>query len=215
MSNPLIHIVDDDPAFSEALGFLLSSVGLDYQIYPNAQLFLDRYRESEAPSCILLDLCLPGPLDGLGLLPVLAQRAIHLPVVMLSGHGDVPQAVKALHHGALDFLSKPCDEQVLLERVQQALDSDQIRRQRSQRQHSLQECYAQLTAREREILALVVQGFSNRGIADHLGISAKTVELHRARVMEKMRADSLPDLVRMALQLGLLSDFVDAPDHQS
>ncbi|HXH02362.1 MAG TPA: response regulator [Candidatus Competibacteraceae bacterium] len=210
-SAALVYLIDDDAAFREALALLLTSVGLQVRGYADAASFFADYRGDEEVGCLLLDLRLPGPLDGLGIQHELVQRGIGLPVIILSGHGDVQQAVRALRQGALDFLQKPCNDQQLLDKVHQCLVLDRTRRARVARRAELERRYSTLTPREREVMHWVVRGTSNKDIAVKLGISSKTVELHRANVMEKMAASSLSALIKMALEIGLLAGFAEDP----
>lgn len=196
---PIIHVVDDEPALRESLALLFESAGWLTWTYADAADFLARYRP-EYPGCLILDLRLPG-MDGLQLLEELQRRGLNLQVIMLTGHGDIPQAVQAIQSGALDFLSKPCDTDQLLECVQRALQRDLTERRRQRRLATAKARYDLLSPREREVLDGVVTGQPNRVIAETLGLSLATVESHRRHVMHKLRANSLADLVRLCESL--------------
>lgn len=195
---PIVFIVDDEPAVCSALRWLMQSVGLAVQTYASAEQFLDAY-SPEQPGCLILDVRMPG-MSGLKLLETLRTRKIQLPVLLLTGHGDVPMAVRALKMGAVDFLEKPWNNQELLDRVQNMLQQDdQLRRARqAQTERSMR--LGRLTPRECEVLDLLVKSLSSKQIADTLGISEKTVETHRSHVMHKMGARSLAQLLSMVLR---------------
>jgi len=194
-----VYVVDDDAAMRDSLCWLLSSVSLRAKAYASADDFLADWDPS-MPGCLLLDLRMPG-LNGLELQERLVKDGHQIPIIFLSGHGDVPTAVRAMQAGATEFLTKPFSERFLLERVQAALEQDaQIRRHRRAAE-VLEARYAVLTLREREVLHLVVSGKVNREIAEILCISPKTVELHRSNLMKKMHADSVPNLVAMCLSI--------------
>ena len=197
-----VFVVDDDEAMRESLAFLLEALDMEVRSVASAQDFLARYRPPCLPACLLLDVRMPG-MSGLDLQEVLGEHRIELPVIMITAYADVPMAVRAMHQGAVDFLEKPFNEQQLLDCIQKAIarDSD-LQRTREQTQE-IQGRLARLTPREREVLQLVVRGLLNKQSAGELDLSMKTVEQHRARVMEKMEADSLASLVRMALAVGL------------
>lgn len=196
-----VFVVDDDDAMRESLAFLLDSLDLEVRSFPSAQEFLSRYSPSVSPSCLLLDVRMPG-MSGLDLQGVLKKHRIELPVIVISAYADVPMAVRAMHQGAVDFLEKPFNERQLLDCIQKAiadnLEQQQIREQTQEIHNRL----TRLTPREREVMQLVVGGLLNKQIASELDLSMKTVEQHRARVMEKMEADSLASLVRMALTVA-------------
>ncbi len=199
---PTIYIVDDDEAMRESLQFLMESVELPARSFASAQDFLDFYR-ADMPGCLLLDVRMPG-MGGLELQEKLRSKDIKLPVIIMTGYADVPMAVRAMQAGALDFIEKPLNEQRLLDRVYKALEhEEEIRRARNEIE-PIRSRLARLTPREHEILGLVVQGLLNKQIASRLDLSMKTVEQHRARVMEKMEAGSLAELVRMAIAAGVL-----------
>jgi len=196
---PTIFIVDDDEAVRDSLRWLMESVGLRAQTYSSAQAFLEACHADQS-GCLLLDIRMPG-MSGLDLQERLVTEGIELPVIIITGHGDVPMAVRALKNGALDFVEKPFNDQLLLDCVNRAIAEDAERRRNLAHGAALRERFSLLTPREREVLGLVVDGTPNKLIAAELGVSLKTVEAHRARVMEKLEADSLSHLVRMALAL--------------
>ena len=195
-----VFVVDDDPAMRDSLKFLIGSVGLKVECYTSAEDFLEAY-DPERPGCIVLDVRMPG-LSGLELQDRLREDRFAPPVLLITGHGDIPMAVRALKAGAFDFIEKPFSDQVLLERIQQALNLDTRRRRALEKLTEIESRRTRLTAREREVFEIVVTGKPNKVIANELGLSQKTVEVHRAHVMEKMRANSFADLVRMAVSLG-------------
>ncbi|NIR29952.1 MAG: response regulator transcription factor [Gammaproteobacteria bacterium] len=200
MAAPTVFIVDDDDAVRDALQLLMESAGLRAEAYASGQAFLDAYRLDRA-GCLVLDIRMPG-LSGLELQEHLSAAGISLPVIMLTGHGDVPAAVRALKAGAVDFLEKPYDSDMLLERVQQAITRDAQERRVSSLQAETTQRLEQLTPREREVMELIVAGKANKVVAFELQISERTVELHRARIMKKMGVRSLPELMRLVLRSG-------------
>jgi two-component system response regulator FixJ len=201
-TRPAVFVVDDDAAVRDALKFLLRSVGHPVETYGSAIDFLDSYRD-DRPGCIVLDIRMPG-MSGLELQEKLLERRSILPVIFITGHGDVPMAVEAMQAGAMDFIQKPFRDQDLLDRINQALEKDAAMRQSIKQLNSIRERLASLTPREREVMDLVVHGKANKVIASDLDLSQRTVEIHRARVMEKMQASSLAHLVRMVIEVGQL-----------
>jgi FixJ family two-component response regulator len=193
---PTVFVVDDDDAVRRFLSGLVQSIDLRVEVYASAQDFLEAY-EPGCPGCLLLDVRMPG-MSGLELQRALAEQSIDLPVIILTGHGNVPVAVQAMKAGAVDFIEKPFNNELLLDRIQTAVAqnvrADSARTRRNEISNRMQS----LTPRERQVLDLVVAGETNKGVARHLDISEKTVEIHRANVMQKMRAKSLADLVKMA-----------------
>ncbi|WP_020681002.1 response regulator transcription factor [Marinobacterium rhizophilum] len=197
-----VFIVDDDDDFRASMQWLLESEGLSVTSFNSARAFLDAYDGS--PGCLLLDVRMPE-INGLALQQMLLEKGIQLPIIVLSGHGDIPMAVTAIKNGAMDFLEKPFDDALLLHRVNQGLKQAAELHQQSRQLEHTRGLYDSLSRREKEVMALVVTGRANREIAEDLGISPKTVEVHRSRVMNKMQAGSLPVLVTLAAQLGIPS----------
>jgi FixJ family two-component response regulator len=198
---PTVFIVDDDASVRQSIGDLLESVGLQSKCFASAQEFLTSEHRS-GPSCLVLDVRLPG-ISGLDLQRELSRAALRIPIVFVTGHADIPMTVRAMKSGAVEFLTKPFREQDLLDAIQRSLDRDRKRRVKQQALHELRERYATLTARERDVMGLVVSGMPNKQIASALRASETTVKIHRGHVMRKMQAKSLPDLVRMAEKLEL------------
>lgn len=198
---PMVSIVDDDDAVRNSLRLLLKSVGLPTVAHASAREFLDAWHPDQ-PGCLVLDVRMPG-MSGLELQEELNRRGAITPVVFISGHGDIPMAVEAIQHGAFDFLQKPFRDQDLIDRVQRALAADAANRQALSQREVLRQRHGSLTPREQEVLLLVTRGKANKVMAGDLGVSQRTVEIHRARVMEKMGAQSLAQLVRMVIDLDL------------
>jgi RNA polymerase sigma factor (sigma-70 family) len=196
-----VFVVDDDASFRRAVQRLLHSVGLSVETFASAQEFLRRETPT-SPACLVLDVRMPE-VNGLQLQEFLMTAERDMPIIFLSAHATVPTSVRAMKAGAVDFLQKPCDDEVLLEAVYRALQHAQQTWNDREEQHSLSQRLETLTPREREVLALVVTGMLNKQIADALGMSEKTVKVHRGRVMQKMHAISLADLVRMADKVGI------------
>src|SRR6185312_13427155 len=194
-----VIVIDDDEAVRNSLRLLLKSVGLGVRTFASAQEFLPVY-DARQPGCLVLDIRMPG-MSGLELQQQLNLRGATIPVVFISGHGDIPMAVEAMQHGAFDFLQKPFRDQDLIDRVQRALERDASIRAQLKATDHIREYLASLTPREREVLDLVTIGKPNKVMAGDLGVSQRTVEIHRARVMEKMGASSLAQLVRMVMDL--------------
>jgi FixJ family two-component response regulator len=199
--SPVVYVIDDDVSVREGVADLLQSVGHAVRAFGSAPDFLDSGLDDE-PACIVLDLRLPGP-SGLEFQRTLMQLNIELPIIFISGHGDIPMSVLAIKAGAIEFLTKPLHEQQLLDAVQAGIDRDRARRQEAKVIVELNRRVNSLTPREREILALVVSGDRNKQIAGRLGLSEMTVKVHRSQIMRKMQAKSLVDLVRMTDKLGV------------
>jgi FixJ family two-component response regulator len=197
---PTVFVVDDDRAMRESLSWLLDSVGLRVRSYATAADFLAEHDPAQ-PGCLVLDVRMPG-MSGLDLQAELARRGVELPTIVITGHAEVSMAVRAVKAGAIDFIEKPFSDQLLLDRVRQALEIDLEAREVRRRREDARRRLATLTAREREVLNLVVAGKANKEIASALGVSPKTVEVHRAHVMSKMCVDSLAELIRITLLAG-------------
>ena len=197
---PVVFVIDDDPSICAALSRLFRAVALNVQTFGSTQEFLQTERP-DAPRCIVLDVKLPG-LNGLDFQSELAKSKNHPPIIFITGYGDIPMSVRAMKAGAIEFLTKPFHERDLLEAVRQGIERDRNRRQNTVAVAKLRDCFASLTPREREIMAQVVTGQPNKQIAASLGLAEITVKVHRSRVMQKMEAKSLAELVRMADNLG-------------
>jgi len=196
---PTVFVVDDDEGVRNSLRFLLKSVGLATRALSSAGEFLDTYKPSQ-PGCLVLDVRMPG-MSGLELQQQLNLRGAVIPVIFITGHGDIPMAVEAMQQGAFDFLQKPFRDQDLIDRIQRALERDARNRTALDQHARIRERLDSLTPREREVLALMTRGKPNKIMAAELGVSQRTVEIHRARVMEKSGASSLAQLVRMVMDL--------------
>ena len=200
-AEPTIFVIDDDQSVRQALESLIKSVGWRVRTYGSAQQFLGS-GQLDAPGCLVLDVRLPG-LSGLDLQQALAQAKSHLPIIFITGHGDIPMSVQAMKAGAVEFLPKPFREQDLLDALKLALGRDRATRLQRANLAALRERYDSLTPREQEVMGFVVSGLLNKQIAATLGVSEVTVKVHRGQIMQKMQADSLANLVRMAEQLGI------------
>jgi len=200
----IIAIVDDDPSVRKGLQRLIRSAGWRAETFASAQEFLARSR-AESPNCVLLDLQLPG-LSGLDLQKRMAEVGLETPIVFLTGHGNIPASVQAMKAGAVQFLTKPVDEQELLQAIEEAVERDRRTRQQQVEMSELRDRYESLTVREQEVMQQVISGMLNKQIAAELNITEDTVKFHRGHIMRKMRANSLADLVRMAKNLAIPSD---------
>ncbi|AZC56407.1 response regulator transcription factor [Pseudomonas chlororaphis] len=198
----LVYVVDDDPGMLDSTVWLLESVGLKALPFTSGREFLE-HCDPSLDACVLLDVRMPG-MGGLNVQEELRQRDIHLPLIFVSGHADVPIVVRAFKAGAVDFIEKPYNEQLLLDSVQQALSRADDRHSRNAGQARVEARLESLTPRERDVLLPLVQGYSNREIAEQLGVSVKTIDLYRSRVMKRMQAEHLPELVGMAIAVGLV-----------
>jgi len=197
----VVFVIDDDASMRDAVSRLLNAVGLTVQTFASAREFLAG-RLPDVPGCVVLDVRLPG-LSGLDLQREMVERGIHIPVIFITGHGDIPMSVQAMKAGAVEFLTKPFRDQDLLDAVRSGIQLDRQGRKERAELAELREGLRQLTPREREVLSLVIAGLLNKQIALRLGTSEKTIKIHRSHVMQKMRADSLADLVRMSQKLGI------------
>jgi len=195
-----VFVVDDDVSVRESLELLIKTAGWKAETFDSAKDFLARPRAT-VPCCLVLDVSLPG-LNGLELQQKLAERT-DMPIIFITGYGDVPMTVRAMKAGAVEFLTKPFKDDVLLDAIRHAIERSGVALRQQSELHALRDCYASLTQREREVMALVVSGLLNKQVGGELGISEITVKAHRGQVMRKMKADSLPDLVTMAARLGV------------
>jgi len=200
--NPIIFVVDDDLSVRKGLGRLLRSTGYDIETFGSAQEFLEMTTDCPGPACLILDVKMPG-LNGLDLQNQLQQREYAMPVIFITGHGDIPMSVKAMKRGAIDFLTKPFDEEDLLKAIQEALKKDITNRRAMYEKQNILQQVKSLTPREYEILSYVITGMLNKQIAYELDISEKTVKVHRGRVMQKLDVDSVAELVRLAEKAGI------------
>ena len=198
---PIVFVVDDDSLIRDALKSLIRSVGLRVELFGSAREFMQGKR-LDAPSCLVLDVRLPGE-SGLDLQRELAKANIHIPIIFITGHGDIPMSVKAMKAGAVEFLTKPFRDQDLLDAIQVALERDRAGRQRQAETAMLRERLELLTPREREVLPLIVSGLQNKQVAAEIGTTEGAVKVHRSQLMRKMGAGSLPELVRMAEKIGI------------
>ncbi len=198
---PIVFVIDDDAALGASVSSLLRSVGLQAMVFASTSEFLQQKRPN-VPSCMVLDVRLPG-VSGIDFQADLISRNIHIPIIFMTGHGDIPMTVRAMKAGAVEFLTKPFREQDMLDAVKLALERDQSRLESEKASSGLKSSFETLTPREREIMALVTSGLMNKQVAGKIGLSEITVKVHRGRIMQKMGARTLADLVRMAEALGI------------
>jgi FixJ family two-component response regulator len=206
---PVVFVVDDDPSVCRAVKRLVESVGLRVELFGSAQEFL-RSERPDAASCLVLDIRLPGS-SGLDFQRQLAESGIHIGIVFITGHGDIPMTVRAMKAGAVEFLTKPFRDQDLLDAIQQGLERDRTRRAQEAEVATLRERFESLTPREREVLPWVVSGLPNKQIADAMGASEATIKVHRSQLMRKMGAQSVAELVRMTEKMGIASPETHKP----
>jgi FixJ family two-component response regulator len=206
-SVPTVFIVDDDPSVLKALTRLMHAAGLDTTTFASPQEFLNNHDQNSS-GCLVLDVAMPG-IDGLKLQQMLVAQGSDLPVIFLTGHGDIPMSVRAIKQGAVDFLTKPVRGNDLIAAIQEAIEKNRIARKARVQLNALQQRLAMLTPREREVLSHVVSGKRNKQIAAELGTAERTIKIHRASLMKKLKAGSLADLVRLAEQLGVISAQVE------
>jgi FixJ family two-component response regulator len=198
---PIVFIVDDDASVRRSTERLIRSAGLEVQSFISAREFLSNPRP-DRPACLVLDVRMPG-LSGMDLQRELARSGIHIPIIFITGHGDIPMSVRAMKAGAVEFLTKPFRSRSLLDAIHAAIERDRSTLRERSETGALRERYEQLTPREREVMALVAAGLLNKQVAGELATTERTIKFHRAHIMQKMRAESLPDLVRMAEKLGV------------
>jgi RNA polymerase sigma factor (sigma-70 family) len=203
-SEPTVFVVDDDQAMRNSLKWLIESVAMQVETYSSAKDFINNYYPGRS-GCLLLDVRMPG-MSGLELQQYLNEQQIQIPIIIITGHGDVPMAVRAMKAGAVDFIQKPFNDEFLLDSIRNAMTLDEKMRNLQSQRAEIAQRLEQLTPRELEVMAMVTDGKSNKEIANTLDVSSKTVEAHRARVMEKMQASSLANLVRMAIVANLPSE---------
>ena len=201
LAKPIVFVVDDDVSVRESLELLISFAGWQPQTFTSAEEFL-AHPKALTPSCLVLDVSLPE-LNGLELQKLIASERVDMPIIFISGHGDVPMTVQAMKAGAVEFLTKPFDDEVLLTAIRQAITRSAATLDDQAQLKTLRECYASLTPREQDVMRLVVSGMLNKQIGLKLGISEITVKAHRGKMMAKMRVDSVADLVKVAMRLGL------------
>jgi RNA polymerase sigma factor (sigma-70 family) len=190
----IVHIVDDEDEVCQSVKFLVESIGLRARCYASASQLFEEYVE-DGPGCLILDLRMPG-ISGLEALELMPENAINEPVIVVTGHGDVPAAVRALKLGAIDFLEKPCNDHLLIEKINRAIDLDSKNRTERTRFESIEKAYQSLTERERDVLQLLIEGKSNKEVARNLNLSPKTIERHRGNIMRKLNVGSFAELVR-------------------
>jgi FixJ family two-component response regulator len=199
--DPIVFVVEDDPSMREALVDLIASIGFSVEAFKSAPEFLERTRP-DAPACLVLDVRLPG-LSGLDLQRELLRREAPIPIIFITGHGDIPMSVRAIKEGAVEFLPKPFRDQDLLDAIQHAIEIDRVARQERIVEAAVRGRYESLTKREREVMKLIVTGLLNKQIAAQLGSSEVTIKMHRGQVMHKMKAESVVQLARMAEKIGI------------
>lgn len=198
-----VYVVDDDPSVRKGLSRLITSVGFNVAAFASAREFLDTRKAGSCPKCVVLDVRMPG-LSGLDMQEELTKRGKYImPIIFISGHGDIPMTVRAMKGGAVDFLAKPFNDQDLLDAINVAIDKDRVAREALSEVDELMQRVDRLTPRERQVMALVITGMLNKQIAYDLGISEKTVKVHRGHVMEKLEIDSVAELVRLAQKVGV------------
>jgi RNA polymerase sigma factor (sigma-70 family) len=199
---PMVYVVDDDPSVRRAIKRLIESIGLQVELFCSAQEFMSGRSRPDVPSCLVVDIRLPG-ISGLDFQQELTKASIHIPIIFITAHGDVRMTVRAMKAGAVEFLTKPFRDQDLLDAIQLGLERDRARRQQEAEIAVLEERFKSLTQREREVITMVVAGNLNKQIAAEIGTTENTVKVHRSRAMDKMQAQSLADLVRMAERLQI------------
>jgi FixJ family two-component response regulator len=209
---PIVFVVDDDSSVRETLADLIASVGLSVLAFKSAQEFLES-RRPDAPACLVLDVRLPG-LSGLDLQRELLSTQAQIPIIFITGHGDIPMSVRAMKEGAVEFLPKPFRDQDLLDAIQHAIEIDRVARRERTIVAEVRRCYESLTKREREVMNLVVSGLLNKQIAGRLGSSETTVKMHRGQIMHKMKAQSAVQLARMAEKIGITSEVSPKSSNQ-
>jgi FixJ family two-component response regulator len=210
-TEPTLFVIDDDKAIRSAIKNLLESVGLRVEVFSSPREFL-KEGHKDKPGCLVLDVRLPGA-SGLDFQHELATSNVEIPVIFITGHGDIPMSVQAMKAGAVDFLAKPFRDQDLLDAIQRAIGRDQSRRQLETKGVDIRNRFSSLTPREREVMSLVVAGLLNKQVAAQMGTSETTAKIHRGQVMRKMQAQSLPDLVRMSERLGPLPKSISSSSH--
>ncbi len=197
---PTVFLVDDDQPYRQSLRFLLESAGFTVKDFASAPAFINAYDDTQ-PGCLVLDVRMPA-MSGLELQEYLTEHRINLPIIFITGHGDVPMSVKAINSGAVDFIEKPFDDELLIDRINEAFDKDMESRNVQDKILNFKSRWLRLTSREREVMRLIVAGRSNKQIATELDVSHRTVEVHRARIMEKMKAETIAELITMAVTYG-------------
>ena len=197
-----IFIIDDEKSVRDSIKLLMESIGLKAQVFASAQEYLDQF-DADAPGCLITDIRMPM-ISGLDLQQKLSEKALHPPIIMITGHGDVPMAVNAIQQGAIDFVEKPFNNQKLLDLVYKSLEIDAKRRGENTKLGDIQQKYQYLTAKEQQVFELVIKGHLNKQIAQELFVTQSAIEARRAKIMEKMQANNLPDLMRMGMVMGMI-----------